>query len=60
MRSEKGRGLIRKEEGREERREQKKDEILYLWVKEKGERLYEGKGVKMSEERREGKKCVRE
>lgn len=41
--------MIRKEEGREDRRE-KNDEIGYLWVKEKGERLCEEKESKTSEE----------
>lgn len=49
--------MIRKEEGNEERREEKKGEIGYMWVKERGERLYEGEGVKMSEEGRGGKRC---
>lgn len=49
--------MIRKEEGREERREEKKGEIGYMWVKERGGKLYEGEGVKMSEEGRGGKRC---
>ena len=54
MRREKGRGMIRKEEGREDRREEKKDEIGYLWVKEKGERLCEGKELKQVKNEEKG------
>ena len=38
MRREKGRGKIRMKEGREDRREDK-DEIGYLWMKEKGKKI---------------------